>query len=146
MKKNINVIEIRGIRGLIIAGLIVCCLCAGFIVFPGLVAMTAWNFIVSFTTQIPPIGIFQGILLWGILVALYFILRKDKFVICFKSPEGLNEEELKTVFADIKKQAQDDKILQTMLKARETELKLKDNENLNSEQMTDSKQSDAGSK
>ena len=43
-----------------------------------------------------------------------------------KAPQGLSDEELKSVFADIKKQAQDDTILQAMIKAREAELKLKD--------------------
>ena len=43
-----------------------------------------------------------------------------------KSPQGLSEEELNAVFADVKKQAQDDTILQAMIRARENELKLKD--------------------
>lgn len=108
------------------AGFIVCCLAAGFIVFPGWVAMSVWNFAASYSLQVPTIGIFQGGLLWGILVASYFTFRKDKFVVCMRTPQGLNEEELKAVFADIKKQADDEKILQSMLKARETELKLKE--------------------
>ena len=37
----------------------------------------------------------------------------------------LSEEELKKVFADIKEQAKDDPILQSMIKAREAELKIK---------------------
>ncbi len=124
MKKNINVIQIRGIRGLIIAGMVVCCLCAGFVAFPGLVAMVVWNYISSHISQLPSIGIIQGILLWGIIVASYFVFRKEKLVVCMKSPQGLSEDELKAVFADIKKQSQDDKIIQAMIKARETELKL----------------------
>ncbi len=128
MKKNINVIQIRGIKGLIIAGFIVCCLIAGFVVFPGIVAMTVWNFIASYTSQLPTIGIIQGILLWGIIAASYFVFRKEKLVVCMKSSQGLSEDELKSVFADIKKQAKDDKIIQTMLKARESELKLKEQE------------------
>ena len=128
MKKNINVIQIRGIRGLIIAGMVVCCLFAGFVVFPGLVAMLVWNFIATHISQIPSIGIIQGVLLWGIIVGSYFVFRKEKIVVCMKSSQELTEEELKTVFADIKKQAQDDKILQAMLKARETELKLKESD------------------
>ena len=35
MKKNLKVIQIKGIRGLILAGLVVICLAAGFIAFPG---------------------------------------------------------------------------------------------------------------
>ena len=38
---------------------------------------------------------------------------------------GLSEEELKAVFADMKKQAKEDPILQAMMKAREAELKYK---------------------
>ena len=43
-----------------------------------------------------------------------------------KSPQGLSEEELKAVFADVKRQSLEDPILQAMLKAREAELKYKE--------------------
>ena len=128
MKKNLNIIQIRGIKGLIFVGMILCCLIAGFVVFPGWVAMSVWNFAVKFSYQIPTINLLQGVLLWGIIVASYFTFRKEKLVVCLRSPQGLSEDELKSVFADIKKQAQEDKILQAMIKARETELKLKDSE------------------
>ena len=42
-----------------------------------------------------------------------------------KTPQALNEEELKSVFADMKKQSLEDPILQAMMKAREAELKYK---------------------
>lgn len=124
MKKNLNVIQIRGIRGLIILGAVLCCLAAGFIVFPGWVSMHIWNFITAYIDSLPSIGLIQGVLLWGIIIASYFTFKRNKIVICFKTPKGLNEEELKAVFADIKKNSQEDKIIQAMLKARETELKL----------------------
>ena len=124
MKKNLNVIQIRGIKGLVVAGLIVCCLAAGFIVFPGWVWMHIWNFCAHYVDNLPSIGLIQGILLWGIIVAAYFTFRREKLVVCVRSPKGLSEEELKTVFADIKKQAQDDPVLQAMMKAREAELKI----------------------
>lgn len=134
MKKNLNVIQIKGIRGLIIAGLVVCCLAAGFIAFPGWVGMHIWNFVAAQVESMPAIGLFQGILLWGIIIAAYFTFRKEKVVVCMKTPQGLSEEELKAVFADVKKQAQEDPILQAMLKAREAELKYKSQE---SEQQQD---------
>ncbi len=126
--KKMNIIEIRGIRGLIVAGMIACCLAAGFIVFPGWLAMNFWNYLVSYTQSIPTIGLFQGVLLWGIIIAAYFTFKKDRIVVCFKTPKGLSEEELKSVFADIKKQSETDPVLKAMLKARETELKLKEAE------------------
>ena len=42
-----------------------------------------------------------------------------------KAPQGLNDEELKAVFANIKQQSIEDPILQAMMKAREAELKYK---------------------
>jgi hypothetical protein len=123
MKKNLNIIRINGIRGLCIAGLMVSCLAVGFIAFPGWIAMHIWNVIAAHYIEVPSVGIFQGILLWGIIAALYFMLKKDSVVVCVKTPQGLSEEELKAVFADMKKQAEEDPILKSMLKARETELK-----------------------
>ena len=128
MKKNLNVIQIKGIKGLIMLVMVGCCLVAGFIVFPGWVAMNIWNVLASLVNNAPSIGIIQGVLLWGIIAASYFTFRKERVVVCMKTPQGLNEEELKAVFADIKKQTQDDKIIQAMLKARETELKLNEKE------------------
>ena len=125
MKKNMNVIQIRGIRGLIIAIFVGCCLAAGFIAFPGFLCMSVWNLIAEHVQEIPSIGIIQGLLLWGIMIAAYFAFKKDRVVVCFKTPKGLSEEELKAVFADLKKQSEEDPVLQAMLKARESELKLK---------------------
>ena len=128
MKKNLNVIQIKGVKGLIMLVMVGCCLVAGFIVFPGWVAMNIWNVLASLVNNAPSIGIIQGVLLWGIIVASYFTFRKERVVVCMKTPQGLNEEELKAVFADIKKQTQDDKIIQAMLKARETAVKLNEKE------------------
>ena len=128
MKKNLNVIQIHGIRGIIIAAFVVVCLAAGFIVFPGMLCMHLWNYLSGLSGNIPSIGIVQGVLLWGIMIALYLIIKKDRFVVCFKTPQGLSEEELKSVFSDLKKQSVEDPVLKAMLKARETELKIKTEE------------------
>ena len=125
MKKNLNIIQIKGIRGLLMAGFVVSCLFAGFVVFPGWVGMQAWNLSASYMNSMPAIGLFQGILLWGIIAVAYFIFRKEKVVVCMKAPQGLSDEELKAVFADMKKQSLEDPILQAMMKAREAELKYK---------------------
>ena len=125
MKKNLNIIQIKGIKGLLFVGFGLCCLAAGFIVFPGWLAMKLWNLAASYIEQIPSIGIFQGILLWGIIAASYFTFRKEKLVVCMKASDGLNEEELKSVFAEMKKQARDDIFIKNMLKAHEAELKIK---------------------
>jgi len=92
--------------------------------------MYLWNYLASYLIAIPQIGLFQGILLWAIILTSYFLLRKDRVIVCMKSTQGLSEEELKTVFADIKRQSMEDPILQSMLKAKEAELKYKIQQNL----------------
>ena len=67
MKRKTRVIQIDGFRGLILALFAVVCLAAGFIAFPGYVAMCIWNHFAS----LPPINLFQGVLLWAI-VAMSF--------------------------------------------------------------------------
>lgn len=125
MKKNLNVIQINGLRGIFMAVFIVVCLIAGFIAFPGFLAMKLWNVFAGMTEQIPMIGIIQGVLLWGILLASYFTFRKNKHIVCIKSTDGLSEEELKSIFAEMKLQAKDDVFIRNMFKAHEAELKIR---------------------
>ena len=133
MKNKLNVIQIKGLKGLFIAGFVVCCLATGFAAFPGWLLMQAWNTLSMYIENLPAIGIFQGILLWAIIVTAYFVFRKEKVVVCMKTPQGLSDEELRAVFADMKRQAKEDPILQAMMKAREAELKYKAQQEFDSE-------------
>ena len=125
MKKNLNIIQIKGIKGLLYIAFIGCCLCAGFGWFPGWLCMKLWNLASAHVEQMPVIGILHGILLWGIIAASYFTFRKEKLVVCMKAEDGLSEEELKKVFANIKQQTQNDTIIKSMLKAHEAELRIR---------------------
>jgi len=140
MKKNMNVIQIRGIKGIIMAVLIAICLAVGFIAFPGWVCMNIWNFTSAHINNLPSIGIIQGVLLWGIIIASYFVIKKDSVVVCFKAPEGLSEDELKDVFSDLKRASVEESIIKAMIKAREAELKNKseNTEAVSEEKVTDS--------
>ena len=125
MKRNFNVIQIKGFMGIIYLAFIGVCLAAGFGWFPGWVCMKLWNFGTLYVSQIPAIGIFQGILLWGIIAASYYTFRKDKLVVFMNASEGLSEEELKAIFADMKKQAREDTFIKNMLKSRSAELRIR---------------------
>ena len=89
MKKKLNVIQIKGVKGLIFAGIVVSCLIAGFVAFPGLVCMHIWNFLSTNFASMPAIGLFQGVLLWGIIVTSYFVFRKEKVVVSKTVTENL---------------------------------------------------------
>ena len=99
MKKRARIIQINGFKGLIITLFIVTCLAAGFIAFPGFVAMNIWNSV----SNLPMINLYQGVLLWMIVVISVYIMSKRRIVISFGAPPELNEEELKTVMERIKK-------------------------------------------
>ena len=120
MKRNLKVIQINGLRGLITACMIGMCLVAGFVCFPGWVAMHAWNFIAA-KFMAPTLGLFQGILLWGIIAVSYFMIRKHRFVVSFKAPDDLTEEELMQVMGRVNIQQPNDVITQAMLKSRQME-------------------------
>mgnify|MGYP003571377555 CR=1 FL=1 len=112
MKKNrLRVIQISGFRGILSAIFIVTCLIAGFVGFPAYVLANLWN---RFFTALPQIGMFQGLILWGILAVSYAILnRKGKYIMAFE-PRTVQPNELKDIIREIKaqklKEAQEIKI------------------------------------
>ena len=65
MRRNARIIQINGFRGLLTALFIITCLAAGFIAFPGFVAMNIWNYFAG--SNVPQINLYQEILLWAII-------------------------------------------------------------------------------
>ena len=103
MKRNAKIIQISGIKGLITALFVVTCLAAGFVAFPGFVAMNIWNHFAG--SSVPEINLYQGILLWAIVALVYFIANKQSFSVSFETPKELNEEELNMLMERIKLQS-----------------------------------------
>ena len=118
MKKNFNVIQINGIKGLIMAGGIVACLFAGFVMFPGMVMKTVWNFISSSIVIIPQIATLQGVLLWGIVVVSYFAFRRKGFMVEFKSADDLSRDEMDEVMQRIRMERQSDILTKALMNAK----------------------------
>lgn len=126
MKKNFNVIQINGIRGLIMAGGIVACLFAGFVMFPGMVMKTVWNFISVNVGVIPQIATLQGVLLWGIVVVSYFAFRRKGFMVEFKSADDLSRDEMDEVMQRIRMERQSDILAKALMNARKMEEEAKE--------------------
>ncbi len=121
MKKNFNVIQINGIKGLIMAGGIVACLFAGFVMFPGMVMKTVWNIISSSIGIIPQIATLQGVLLWGIVVVSYFAFRRKGFMVEFKSADDLSRDEMDEVMQRIRMERQSDILTKALMNAKKME-------------------------
>lgn len=104
MKKNMRVVQINGFRGLILAIFTVCCLLAGFVVFPAIVTMHAWNYLSLKTGSFPTIELIGGILLWGIIAFSVYIFTKRKFIVSFNTQQELSDDEIKEVLSKIQSQ------------------------------------------
>lgn len=115
MKRNLRIVQIKGVRGLLLTLFIISCLIAGFIAFPAFLAMNIWNYLAAETGSFPLINFYQGILLWAIIVFSIFIFNKRKFIVSFSSKQELTEDEVKNIVSRIKginiglnKKAEDD--------------------------------------
>ena len=122
MRRNAKIIQINGFRGLLTALFIITCLGAGFIAFPGFVAMSIWNYFAG--SNVPQINLYQGILLWAIIFLTYFIATKQRVAVSFATPKELNEEELKTLMERVKMQSQARMINKMILKNLEENEKI----------------------
>lgn len=118
MKRNFNVIQINGFRGLIMAAGIVACLIAGFIAFPGFVMKSIWNLVSIYSGAIPSISIMQGVLLWGITVVACFAFKKKGMFVEFKSTNDLSQAEMDEVMQRIRIQRQMDIMTKAMMNAK----------------------------
>ena len=115
MKRNTRIIQISGIRGLLMVIFAVTCLAAGFIGFPAIVAMKAWNFAAQYVS-IPLISEWQGLLLWAIVAISGFIINdRKKFLVAFKTPDRLSEKEMKTLLERMKIQSQTQQAINSMV-------------------------------
>lgn len=120
MKRKTRVIQIDGLRGLVMALFAVVCLAAGFVGFPGLVAMTIWNYF----DILPPINLFQGILLWAIVAMSIYLLNGRKVLISFASPKELTDAEMDKLMERVRIQSQMRMLNSMMLKASEEKQEL----------------------
>ena len=97
-----KIIQIDGVKGLITAIFVCACAFAGFVISPGFVAMSLWNKYLAETYMFPTLSIFQGVLLWGIVVITYLIVSKNGFALSFKNTPELSEEELNSIIKSAK--------------------------------------------
>ena len=101
-----KIVQIDGIKGLITAVFVCACAFAGFVISPGYVAMTLWNKYLALNYMFPTLSIFQGILLWGIIVISYFIITGNGFALSFKNTPEMSDEELNAIIKSAKINAQ----------------------------------------
>ncbi|MFI3299976.1 MAG: hypothetical protein R3Y28_01005 [Candidatus Gastranaerophilales bacterium] len=120
MKKRPKIIKISGISGAIVALFVVTCAIAGFVVFPGFVAMNIWNYLTTYSVIIPTISLFQGVMLWSIIgIGGYIINDKHKYLQSITSVNELSDEEMAHLMTKIKAQSNMHRVNPMMMKSGE---------------------------
>lgn len=112
-----KIIQIDGFRGLITAAFMGVCLFAGFVMFPGLVAMHYWNKYLVTLYMFPHLSLLQGVLLWGIVAISYFIVSKKGLAVSFKDTPELSEKEIDMIMKNAKIHSQISKVNQMIQKS-----------------------------
>ena len=117
MKKRTRIVQVSGLRGILMMIFIASCLVAGFIAFPAFVAMHLWNLAASYLL-IPAINIYQGLLLWAIIAISGFIINdRKKFLVAFNAADRLTDEEMRQVLERVKLHSQARAINSMILKS-----------------------------
>lgn len=124
-----KIFQINGFRGLIMTAFIVCCLFAGFVIFPGVVAMHLWNKYLVNLLSFPTLNLFQGVLLWGITAVSYFIISNGRLPVSFETPDSLSDAELNMIMKKARISSDMRKINAMMKKADTFEKSLKPSDN-----------------
>lgn len=101
-----KVVKIDGFKGIFAAVFMGVCLFAGFVIFPGMVAMHLWNKYLVNLFMFPVLNLLQGVLLWGIVAITTFILEKDEMPISFQETKGLSDNELDMIMKQARIQSQ----------------------------------------
>ena len=92
MNKHFRIIDVNGLRGLILFLFIVICLFSGFLVFPGYFAMILWNAFIPSLVALPAINLLQGILLWSIIAFIIYMFSNHKIVIVMQSRHKFSKD------------------------------------------------------
>lgn len=101
-KNNVRVIQINGLRGLLLTFFIISCLVAGFIAFPAFLTMNIWNLFIAKSASLPTINFAQGVLLWAIIIISGFIFNKRKFILSFSAEEELSDTQVQRIVSKVK--------------------------------------------
>ena len=118
MKKNAKIIEIKGLRGIVMVLFVAVCLCAGFVVFPAKVAVYLWNRLAFNYFALPLISLWQGMLLWAAVALSVYIFNSRNRMLSFKTTAQLSDAEMKMLMDRIKIQAEARRLNSLLMKEK----------------------------
>jgi predicted membrane protein len=102
MNKNFKIIQISGLSGILLVGIIFTGLFCGFILFPIWVVMLGWNAVIPSTFQGPVINYLQASLLWMAIILTLYILLRNSISIRFQKENCFDQRDIKDIVNEIR--------------------------------------------
>lgn len=109
MNKNFKVVQIHGLSGLLILGLLVTGLFCGFMIFPIWVVMISWNALAHEFGNCPTINYTQAMMLWLIVILSLYLFFKNSISIKFEKGESLDPANIEDIVNEIKEKEENNK-------------------------------------
>ena len=97
MNKNLRIITINGFRGILMILFIISGLIAGFIISPSWVCMKLWNTFVASNFAVASMNLYQGMLLWIVIVLSLYALNNKRSLVGFGSFQRLTNDQIKDI-------------------------------------------------
>lgn len=102
MNKNFKIIQISGLSGILLVGIIFTGVFCGFILFPIWMVMMGWNAIVANTLIGPSINYLQAALLWTAIILSLYIILKNSISIRIQKGDGFEQKDIKDIVNEIR--------------------------------------------
>ncbi len=100
--KKIKIVELSGLRGLLVISFITTCLIAGFVIFPAWGLMELWNLFGTYVYKLPQMNLAHGFMLYAIIILLY-VATSGKSGVGISS-EPVSNSQIATILKDIDKE------------------------------------------
>jgi hypothetical protein len=97
-KHHFNVVQLHGLAGLLLLGILTAGMICGFIFFPIWVIMVGWNEIITNMLNLPTISYYQAFLLWICLALCSFLVLRNSVSVKVQSDDELEHEDLSGFF------------------------------------------------
>jgi membrane protein implicated in regulation of membrane protease activity len=98
MNKNFKVVQLNGLMGLFLLGIIITGMICGFVFFPIWIIMVGWNEIATNMLNMPAISYYQAFLLWICLALCSFLALRNSVSVKVQTNEEIEDEELSDFF------------------------------------------------
>ncbi|MDD3012444.1 MAG: hypothetical protein PHC34_01930, partial [Candidatus Gastranaerophilales bacterium] len=91
MNKNFKIIQISGLSGILLVGIVFTGIFCGFMLFPIWIVMMGWNAVIANSLHAPVINYIQAALLWSAIILTLYILLRNSISFKIQKEDGFEQ-------------------------------------------------------